>query len=119
MTLEQKCAALRLLARKRRRDSLQGYCRLIDFHGGYYECCFVSPWTKSANNVDADVMLFGQDWSSSDRLNRPRNFEQRKYGQTPKLRTNVNLREFLKQNMQLDFSETYATNVFPFIKKVQ
>src|SRR6266700_6295690 len=60
MSPEQKCAALRQLAKKRRRDSVEGYCRVSDFHGGFYECCFVSPWTKSAHNVDADVMLLGQ-----------------------------------------------------------
>jgi hypothetical protein len=117
MSVEQKCAALRQLARKRRRDSIQGYFRLSDFHGGYYECCFVSPWTKSAHNVDADVMVLGQDWSSSDSLNRRRVPEQRKKGQTWNLPTNIRLRDFLKQHMQLDFCETYATNVFPFIKK--
>jgi uracil-DNA glycosylase len=117
MSAEQKCAALRQLVKKRRRDSVQGYFRLSDFHGGYYECCFVSPWTKSAHNVDADVMLLGQDWSSSDSLSRPRVPEQRKKGQTWNLRTNKNLRELLKQGMQLDFHETYATNVFPFVKK--
>jgi uracil-DNA glycosylase len=117
MTKEQKWAALLRLAKKRRRDSIQGYCRLSDFHGGYYECCFVSPWTKSAYNVDADVMLLGQDWSSSDNLNRPRCPEQRKIGQTWNLPTNRRLRDFLEQHMQLDFCKTYATNVFPFIKK--
>jgi restriction system protein len=117
MSTEQKCTALRQLAKKRRRDSIQGYYRLSAFHGGYYECCFVSPWTKSAHNVEADVMLLGQDWSSSDSLNRQPCPEQRKRGQTWNLRTNVNLRDFLKQHMQLDFCETYATNVFPFIKK--
>jgi uracil-DNA glycosylase len=107
------------LAKRRRRDSLEGYCRLGDFHGGYYECCFVSPWTKSAHNVDAEVMLLGQDWSSSDSLNRPLNArmrETRKLGQTLKLRTNAHLRELLGQNMQLEFRDTYATNVFVFIK---
>ncbi|MET4386409.1 uracil-DNA glycosylase family 4 [Bradyrhizobium sp. F1.4.3] len=116
MSPEQKWAALRQLAKKRRRDSIDGYCRLSDFHDGYYECYFVSPWTRSAHNVGADVMLLGQDWSSSDKLKKPRVSEQRKYGQSRGLRTNVNLCSLL-QNMRLDFGETYATNLFPFIKK--
>src|ERR1700752_4025850 len=120
MSPEQKWAALRQLAKKRRHDHREGYCRLGDFDDGYYECCFVSPWTKSAHNLGADVMLLGQDWSSSDSLNRPRNaimMETRKLGHTPMLRTNKNLGEFLRQNMQLEFRQTYATNVFVFIKK--
>lgn len=117
MSPEQKCAALRLLAKKRRRDNnLEGYCRLSDFHGGYYECCFVSPWSKSAHNTDADVVLLGQDWSSSNGLNRPRDPQMRKLGHTWNLPTNVNLPALLRENMQLEFRETYATNVFPFIK---
>lgn len=117
MPPEEKCAALRQLAKKRRSSSIQGYCRLSDFHRGYYECCFVSPWTKSAHNVDADVMLLGQDWSSSDRLSRSPDTEQKRLGQIWKLRANVNLRDLLWQNMKLEFRQTYATNVFPFIKK--
>ncbi len=115
-----KWAALRQLARKRRRDSIDGYDRLSDFHGGYYECCFVSPWSKSAYNVDAEVMLLGQDWSSSDSLGRPiddRMRRTRKLGHTSDLATNKNLRAFLNQNLSLQFSDTFATNVFPFIKK--
>jgi restriction system protein len=117
MSPEQKCIALRKLAKKRRQDNLEGHCRLSDFHAGYYECCFVSPWSKSAHNIDAEIMLLGQDWSSSDSLSRSRDPKMRKLGQSWNLPTNANLRAFLDQNLNLDFSDTFATNVFPFIKK--
>lgn len=124
MSPEQKWAALRQLAKKRRRDRRAGYCCLADFNEGYFECCFVSPWTKSAHNLGANVMLLGQDWSSSNALDRVLNetepekaIEIRKLGQTYKLPTNKRLRRFLKEGVGLEFSETYATNLFPFIKK--
>jgi uracil-DNA glycosylase len=88
---------------------------LSDFHNGYYECDHVSPWSISACNVDAELMLIGQDWASSEILKREPDEKRRGIGQDWSSLTNSNLREFLK-HMRLGFSETYATNLFPFIK---
>ena len=56
--------------RKRQIDTLDGYSRkyfrLTDFD---CECDHVVPWTISACNVDADLMLIAQDWASEDFLN--------------------------------------------------
>ena len=93
------------------------HCILGDFHNGYYECDFVSPWTISAQNVDASLMLIGQDWVSSARLEKPPCPEQKRLGQIWSLPTNVNLRCLLRRHMDLCFCETYATNLFPFVKQ--
>lgn len=63
-----KAAALLQLARKRQSSHLDDYACIGDFHDGIYECDHVSPWTKSGCNLDAEVMVVGQDWSSADVL---------------------------------------------------
>ncbi len=118
-TTEQKRQKLRKLAKRRQVHRLQPHVCLADFHSGFYECDYVSPWSKSACNVDAGVMIIGQDWVSWDVLERERDEkrqERQRTGQDCSSRTNTNLREFLGY-MGLQFCETYATNVFPFIKR--
>jgi hypothetical protein len=70
ITTEQKREKLLQLAKRRQKDRLLPHRCLADFHNGYYECFHVSPWTVSACNVDADLMLIGQDWASSKLLER-------------------------------------------------
>ena len=115
-TTEQKREELLQLARQRQADRLLPHLRLAEFHKGYYECDHVSPWSISACNVDAELMIIGQDWASSDILEREPSEDRRRIGQDWSSSTNTNLREFLAY-MRLQFSETYATNVFPFIKR--
>ncbi len=119
MTTKQKSQKLRKLAKCRQEDSLPPHACLADFHGGLYECDYVSPWSISACNVDAEVMIIGQDWASSDVLEQEcdkKRQERQRTGQDSSSPTNKNLCEFLGY-MGLGFSETYATNVFPFIKR--
>ncbi len=114
-TTEQKRKELRKLAKRRQAHRLEHHACLADFHNGFYECNHVSPWSKSACNVDAEVMIIGQDWASSNVLEREPDEDRRRFGQDCSSCTNTNLREFLGY-MGLQFRETYATNVFPFIK---
>lgn len=116
MKAAQKRERLLELARKRQSDRLPPHHCLADFHAGYYECDHVSPWSISACNVDAELMLIGQDWASSETLEREPDEKRRTIGQDWFARTNSNLREFLGY-MRLEFSEIYATNLFPFIKQ--
>ncbi len=119
MTTEQKRQKLRKLAKRRKAHRLPPHACLADFHSGFYECKHVSPWSKSACNVDAEVMIIGQDWVSWNVLEREldeKRQERQRTGQDLSSRTNINLREFLGY-MGLQFCETYATNVFPFIKQ--
>ncbi len=48
---------LRLLALSKLRQAARwpGYKSIADYHDGLYECDFVSPFTKTAGNVNAEV----------------------------------------------------------------
>jgi hypothetical protein len=61
-------------------------------------------------------MLVGQDWASSKWLSNPKNLIFSVLGQNPNLITNKNLKEYLKY-FGLNFSDTYATNAFVFVKE--
>ena len=112
-----KREALLSLARKRQFCRLDGYACIGDLHGGVFECDHVSPWFKSAGNVDAEIMIVGQDWSSSDALNSevpdPHII---RHGFDPKFPTNKNLDGLLNRYFGLTRAQCYFTNVFPFIK---
>src|SRR5258707_4789322 len=111
-----KKEALSRLAQKRKTDVWPGYFSIADFHTGIYECDYVSPYTKTARNVNAAVFVMLQDWSSSDSLNGPVCHESIKYGHTVAKFTNSNLKDLLQRHFGLTLSRTYGTNLFPFIK---
>jgi len=112
-----KTEALLLVARLRQATRLDGYASVGDFHDAMFECDHVSPWTKSGSNVDADIMIIGQDWSSSDVLGGdPPDLEVAELGFDPKFPTNRNLDDLLERHFGLKRAECYLTNLFPFIK---
>jgi hypothetical protein len=81
------------LARQRKKDRLAGHKCFGDFwHGAYDIGDYVVPWSKSAHNYDAEVMVMGQDWNSEVNLSGPFDSDQEKYGQKPNLDTNINLK---------------------------
>ena len=104
------------LARLRQGTKWPGFFSIGDFHDGAYDCDFVSPWSKSAHNTDCEVMLVAQDWASSDHLNSSLKAEVANPGYDPHIETNINLHGLLERHLGLKFSETHATNIFPFIK---
>lgn len=120
MQTAAKQSALLSLARKRQADTLESYSlKYFHFRDFGCECDHVVPWTISASNVDADLMLIAQDWASEDFLTGLSEDErqvQRALGQFPALPTNQNIRSLLQEHMGLSFSDTYATDVFPFVK---
>src|ERR1700681_721898 len=89
---------------------------------GRWECEYVVPWTKSACNLDAQLMIIGQDWASErfltdPRYNTPKRIHDReKIGQDEYLPTNRRLKSLLQKHFLLEFSQTYATDVSVFIK---
>ena len=112
-----KTEALLQLARLRQSARLDGYASIGDFHDGIFECDHVSPWTKSGCNVDAEIMIVGQDWSSSDALGRdPPDLHSAALGFSPKFPTNSNLDDLLERHFGLDRADCYLTNLFPFVK---
>jgi hypothetical protein len=112
-----KRACLSSLAKRRQSTRWDGYKSIADYHKGVYECDFVSPYAKSAGNINSSIMVILQDWSSDYSLSRPMIDEgARDLGYTPSEPTNRNLARLLKNTFGLSISDIYATNVFPFVK---
>lgn len=103
------------LAKLRQNTRYDGFNNISDYEGGFYECDYVSPYSKSANNVDADVFLVLQDWSSDENMHGKCDLT-KKYGYTPNVSTNMKLKSLLKEHLFLELKDTYTTNLFPFIK---
>ncbi len=104
------------LAKLRQQEIPDGYKGIGEYHQGLYECDHVSPYSKSAGNIDANIMFILQDWCSDHYLSQPIQPETLKYGYAPRLATNKNLKSLLQTHFGLEFSKTYGTNLFPFIK---
>jgi uracil-DNA glycosylase len=111
-----KHARLLELGRLRQESRWPGYKCIGDYHGGVYECDFVSPYTRSACNVDAELMILLQDWSSDEVLSGPYLHGRCTAGHDPCRVTNKRLKELLRAHFGLELEDVYATNVFPFVK---
>jgi len=118
MAESDKHQQLLRLGDRRKATRRDGYKCLGDFHNGCFECDYVSPWTKGGKNVDAKVMIVGQDWASADMLERdPPDNQMAVLGFDQDLPTNKNLNELLERYFSLKRGECYLTNLFPFIKQ--
>jgi restriction system protein len=107
---------LQTLATKRQRARWPGYKGIGDYHHGAYECPYVSPYTKTAGNIDAEIMVILQDWSSDKSLRGPLDSDSITYGYTRSLPTNQNLVSLLETHFGVSLKDVYGTNLFPFIK---
>jgi restriction system protein len=107
---------LRDLARLRATHVPPGYTGIGDYHGGAYDCQHVSPYTKTAGNLDSDVMLILQDWCSSKFLEEPLREHVRQLGYDPCLPTNSHLVDLLHDHLGRGLADVYVTNLFPFVK---
>jgi uracil-DNA glycosylase len=115
---DSKESKLLELARKRKAATPPvGYFNIGEFHNGRYECEYIFPWSISAHNVHAGVVLLAQDWASSDVLNGEQSKEVVRLGYNPELPTNKKLFDLLQRHLGLKFSDTYAMDVFPFVKE--
>lgn len=103
------------LAKKRQSSVYDGYKGIGDYEQGYYECDYVSPYSKSAHNIDANVFVILQDWSSDENMHGKCELTM-KYGFTPEVGTNKKLKSLLHEHLDYELEQTYATNLFPFIK---
>lgn len=104
------------LAKKRQTTKYNGYKCLSDYYDGVNECDYVSPYSKSAHNIDTDVFVILQDWSSDENMPDGTCKETNELGYTPSVNTNKKLIKLLKNYLNLELKDTYATNLFPFIK---
>lgn len=110
----QKHELLLRLARKRAASRWDGYRQPEDY--GYEFSDLVSPYTRTAGNVDADVMLVLQDWASHDALSGAFDPVRARYGHDPGRTTNKRLKALLRCHLGLRLEDAYGTNLFPFIK---
>ncbi len=117
LSLMDKQDLLLALAQKRKMTIWPGYSRVGDYHDGAYECEFVSPYTKSAGKVDAEIFVLLQDWSSDESLSGSLDSDCVRYGLTRTLPTNKRLVELLRRHFGVELGDVYATNLFPFIKR--
>lgn len=120
MNLLEKKIEIEKLAAKRAKDPLKGfpsgYCQIESLHNGKYPTHLsVSPLSAAAKNFNSPIMLVGQDWASVESV---KGFTDKvwKQGYDSHLATNKNLHRLLFDCFGLNFSDTYATNIFPFIK---
>lgn len=117
--LSEKLEKLKALVELRRSDRtlIPPNFNLADFHDGIYDRHdFVSPWSISAHNPNAKVMIFLQDWSSSDVLEKGLDSETLELGYTPHLTTNKNLLQMIDLYLGVPLSDLYITNLFVFVK---
>ena len=116
MNIKNKKELISELARKRKAQKLSGYASIGDFENGVYDLKDnVTPWTNEAGNLEANLMIVGQDWASVEWLSNPVNKVYAPIGRNPNLETNKNLDKYLKL-FGLRFEDVYATNAFVFIK---
>jgi uracil-DNA glycosylase len=116
LTRTDKSGLLETLAHTRQATRWEGYRSIADYHDGAYECGFVSPYTKSAGNVDAQVFLLLQDWCSDTCHSGPLDPDLMRYGRKPTLPTNRTLDRLVETHLGQRIDHTYATNLFPFVK---
>ncbi len=107
---------LRALGEERKRTRWPGYNCIGDYHQQAYECDHVSPYTKTAGNVESAIFILLQDWSSHSWLSKPLNEDVQRLGYAPNLPTNKNLEALLHEHFNVTLADVYATNLFPFVK---
>jgi restriction system protein len=108
---------LHLLAKKRQSDVWDGYKGIGEYHSGQYECDYVSPYSKGANNVRSPILVFLQDWMANERISKEFDPVTAQLGYTPSRQTNKNLVALLRIHFELELNDIYVTNLFPFVKQ--
>lgn len=116
MSIASKREFITKLARKRKAHRTSSYANISDFQQGIYDLKDnVTPWTNGAGNLNAELMIVGQDWASAEWLSNPVNKVYASIGRNPNLETNKNLDRYLRL-FGFNFEDVYATNAFVFIK---
>ena len=115
-----KHRALLELAIKRKQTTYRDYKRLSDYNDGKHECDYVSPYTKGAGNVNADIFILLLDWASDKQMKKEitpeEEAEEQRLGYTLGQPTNTSLQRLLCKHFKINLKDTYATNLFPYIK---
>lgn len=111
-----KCELLAELAKKRWGAKWDGYKNPFEYDPSYDCNQWVSPYSKSAHNVDAKVMLVLQDWASDEWLKDRKDESLSRLGYDKHLTTNINLKALLRNHLDLELADVFVTNLFPFVK---
>ena len=101
------------LSQKRVAARWRGYKQPEDFGYDFRE--WVSPYTKGAHSLGGIAVVL-QDWSSEEALSLGVIPAIQIHGRNPDLKTNKLLDRLLQEVLSLSIKDTYATNIFPFIK---
>jgi hypothetical protein len=115
--MSDKHEALLALGKRRQDARWQSYAGIGDYHCGRYQCDEVSPYSKTAKNVDADLFVMLQDWASDEKLRQRFDQQVADLGYTPDLLTNKRLVRILNEVFGYQLADVYGTNLFPFIKQ--
>jgi len=105
--------------------------RVEDFCGNQF-IDYLTPNSRTASNVNSELVIVLQDWASTDAFPRlSLNTNVMKYGYDPELKTNIRLHRLLikyfkhlfivdydlfRSSIEKTFSKIYITNVFQFVK---
>ena len=124
LELPDKTSRLAYLAQQRRSSGAgtkqDGYSfdykRIEDFCPWLRDCPWVSPLALTANNVNSDLMIVGQDWAGERYLARRGNANRLGPGYDGKLRSNKTLAKLLTEAFDRKFGDVFATNAFVFVK---
>ena len=111
-----KLRELHALGTLRSRTKCKGYRSLADFPGRVPASRFVSPYSHGAMNVQSRVFVMLQDWVSARYLSRRPASELLTLGRDPGLPTNRRLEDLLYRHFEMNLSDVFATNLFPYIK---
>ena len=117
-----KLKSIREISKKIEADSLEflknKYVKVSEYNNGiYYDPNYISPVSKSAHNLDSKILLILQDWASVDSLNKQEHTPEKiNSGIDLTLKTNKNLSIWLEEFFEITFNQTYAINLFPYIK---
>ena len=117
--MSDKLTLMNALAEKRKKDRklMPPHAGIGDYHNGVYDQHnYVSPWSISSHNLDSDVLIFLQDWSSQDAIAPKVDEDARKFGYTPRMPSNKNLISFVQKYLGKCLDEVYITNLFVFVK---
>jgi hypothetical protein len=101
------------LARERAQSRAGPYRQPEEFGYDFRE--WVSPYTKGAHRLGGLALVL-QDWSSTDALSAGFDPSIQEHGRNVRLLTNTRLEAILARVFDLQLTDVYATNVFPFVK---
>ena len=119
--MDKRQALSELAVKRQQTTPPAGSFPIGKYHGGIYDDgVHVSPYTKGADNVNAKIFVLLLDWASDKQMKKEltpeEEAEELQFGRTLNQKTNINLENLLRDYFKCQIADTYATNLFPYIK---